>query len=161
MTVQRDFGYVTRGRNRNAYVSMQGCVVKRTERLFCFQPLHLPQWEYWIAFSVCEQGDEITVHENITTIKVREWYVTRKMAVTKQKRGSYANSQSGEKKEWVTLHGDIAAVREKAILFMPKSDPESEAWIPRSQIENEAELGEEDDVDINVAKWFCDKEELS
>lgn len=80
--------------------------------------------------------------------------------MSKQKRGAHASmTGSGNRKtNYNTLHGDIAVVREKSILFMPASDPDSEVWIPRSVIENESTLGEEDDVDINIADWFCIKE---
>ena len=80
--------------------------------------------------------------------------------MTKQKRGTFAASQSSANTEWETLHGDIIACSEKAILFVSAEDKDSETWIPKSQIEGGHELGEDEGVDINVAKWFCVKEDL-
>lgn len=61
---------------------------------------------------------------------------------------------------FVPLIGEIRRVSEKAILFI---QPGRETWIPRSAIDDGDELVQTprfDKYEINVAKWFAEKEGL-
>ena len=83
--------------------------------------------------------------------------------MSKQARGTYQQSQQKQAAgEYTTVHGDIIHASEKAILFVSSEDQECEVWIPRSQIRNGSpeELGTEEDVDLDVATWFVQKEDI-
>lgn len=59
-------------------------------------------------------------------------------------------------KKYTTLHGDIERVNMQSIRFF--GDWGDTVFIPISLIENGDDLVEENDVDINVQTWFCEKE---
>lgn len=60
------------------------------------------------------------------------------------------------KKRYTTLTGDIVSVHMKHIRFF--GDWGDYANIPISVIEDGDALEEQDDVNINVESWFCEKE---
>jgi hypothetical protein len=63
-----------------------------------------------------------------------------------------------EEKQYTTIHGDIIVVREKSILLAGIKD--ADTWVPRSVIRDSETIEEEDDVDLDVETWFCQKEDL-
>lgn len=62
--------------------------------------------------------------------------------------------------KYETIHCDIVEIRTQAIQIC--TGPNTFFWIPLSVIEDAEEIivKEEDDVDINIAKWFVDKENI-
>jgi len=110
-----------RGRNGKAWVSIE-CIVKyNTSEGYIIWPVHTPDDEYTVWRAACNRTK---CSNEPKVLQVREWYVKRKMMMTKQKRGTFAASQSGSR-DYVVLSGDIIGASEKAILFVSKEDPES------------------------------------
>ena len=62
--------------------------------------------------------------------------------------------------KYETIHCDIVEIRTQAIQIC--TGPNTFFWVPLSVIEDAEEIivKEEDDVDINIAKWFVDKENI-
>jgi hypothetical protein len=108
---------------------------------------------------LCQHGDKLCNGTSVQFINIREWFFKEVLAMAKQKRGTFEQSQS-QHRDYVTLHGDIIQCTEKAILFVSREEPDMESWIPKSQCEGGDELGEDDNVDIHVSKWFVQKEDL-
>jgi hypothetical protein len=90
---------------------------------------------------LCQHGDKLCNGTSVQFINIREWFFKEVLAMAKQKRGTFEQSQS-QHRDYVTLHGDIIQCTEK------------------SQCEGGDELGEDDNVDIHVSKWFVQKEDL-
>ena len=54
----------------------------------------------------------------------------------------------------------VRVVTEKAFKFVFVSDL-SEKWVPRSVVEEPDEIEHGDtDIEVNIAAWFCRKEEI-
>ncbi len=62
-------------------------------------------------------------------------------------------------KSYDTVHCDVIKTTEKAVLVF-EEDNERELWIPRSVIEDGESVEEDEDLDLNVESWFCEKEGL-
>ena len=69
------------------------------------------------------------------------------------------------KQETITVAAHVMKLTHKAALLRMTTPDEQELWVPLSQIINADGLEEatldSDPVDIEIAKWFCDKEGLS
>lgn len=65
-------------------------------------------------------------------------------------------------KQYTTIYGDVAYTTDKAVWFyLPDAvDDDDGTWIPRSLIEDGDQVEEDEDVDLNVETWFCEKEGL-
>jgi hypothetical protein len=63
-------------------------------------------------------------------------------------------------KEYTLLNGRVLKVTEKAVLIHTGNKDQSvfcPCWIPKSLIENGQDV-KEDDTEIFVEDWFCEKE---
>lgn len=66
-----------------------------------------------------------------------------------------------ERLEYVRCSGDITATTGKAILFAPNGVDTDKLWIPRSCLSiSDADVGENDNVTIQVVQWFAKREGL-
>lgn len=61
--------------------------------------------------------------------------------------------------KYTTLHGDIIEIRTSSFQIKLKETGQFH-WIPVSVCEDPNLLEVEDDVDVEVATWFCEKNDL-
>jgi hypothetical protein len=59
------------------------------------------------------------------------------------------------------IFGILKHVTDRAILLDVRGEGEHEVWIPKSAIDNEPDITEiGDEIDVDVAQWFLEKEAL-